>query len=295
MPFFPRDFPTFSEEGAYEEWRKKREEEQRGRWERRPKAKRESWDKLGTRSPWREDWEVVLGIEMPEKQSEKDKDKAKGQAKDGYGAEAPGGDPTVGEEHDVMSVDMEDPDSGLMSTQRDLPDPVMEQTLTISTTTEKKKGTKPWLLHGPEVATILTTAYQSLNPAFTLLSVLNQFRTKRGMDPLFLASSTAGPLSTVAGLTADDIMDGALVQIRLRMLTRGCPDELAIIYDVGEQEAIQWINASRREKKGEDWDMDAEISTTTEVRTFLLCLKLTTYDPSSYQNKSHLRATSLAM
>ena len=44
-----------------------RADEERDTWERKPPAKRPNYDKLGTRSPWRPDWDVVLGItEMPQ-------------------------------------------------------------------------------------------------------------------------------------------------------------------------------------------------------------------------------------
>lgn len=58
-PHFPRDYPcTF----AYGEFSADREVEERTRWERKPPAKRPNYTKLGTRSPWKPDWEVVLGI-----------------------------------------------------------------------------------------------------------------------------------------------------------------------------------------------------------------------------------------
>jgi ribonuclease P/MRP protein subunit POP1 len=58
-PDFPFDSPLTP---AYA-----REEEiagtvERERWERKPPAKRVEWDSVGTRSPWRADWEVVLGF-----------------------------------------------------------------------------------------------------------------------------------------------------------------------------------------------------------------------------------------
>lgn len=56
---YPRDFPYATE---YAEFMSNYEREERERWERKPPAKRPSWKKLGTHSPWCPDWEVVLGM-----------------------------------------------------------------------------------------------------------------------------------------------------------------------------------------------------------------------------------------
>jgi ribonuclease P/MRP protein subunit POP1 len=39
-----------------------RESADKSTWERKPPAKRVNFEALGTRSPWRADWEVVLGV-----------------------------------------------------------------------------------------------------------------------------------------------------------------------------------------------------------------------------------------
>ena len=39
-----------------------RADEERETWERKPPAKRPNWEKLGTRSPWAPDWNVVLRL-----------------------------------------------------------------------------------------------------------------------------------------------------------------------------------------------------------------------------------------
>lgn len=58
-PFFPFDYPCTP---SYEEVTSARERDEREKWGRKPPAKRPSWDKLGTRSPWKPDWDVVLGL-----------------------------------------------------------------------------------------------------------------------------------------------------------------------------------------------------------------------------------------
>lgn len=56
---FPFDFPLT---GAYEKEEELSQTVEKDRWERKPPAKRVAWETVGTRSPWRADWEVVLGF-----------------------------------------------------------------------------------------------------------------------------------------------------------------------------------------------------------------------------------------
>lgn len=63
VPYFPKDYPFAK---AAEEEEEERAQEEKERWERKPPAKRCNWEKVGTRSPWKPDWEVVLGIENTE-------------------------------------------------------------------------------------------------------------------------------------------------------------------------------------------------------------------------------------
>lgn len=57
--YYPRDYPFTRAYGAYA---LDRESTDKSAWERKPPAKRVNFEALGTRSPWRADWEVVLGI-----------------------------------------------------------------------------------------------------------------------------------------------------------------------------------------------------------------------------------------
>ncbi|KAJ6584902.1 ribonucleases P/MRP protein subunit POP1-domain-containing protein [Mycena capillaripes] len=60
--YFPRDYPLCA---SYDAYASARQTEEQARWERTPPAKRANYARLGTRSPWRADWGVVLGIEEP--------------------------------------------------------------------------------------------------------------------------------------------------------------------------------------------------------------------------------------
>lgn len=61
--YFPRDYPLCA---SYDAYASARETEEKARWERTPPAKRANYERLGTRSPWRADWDVVLGTEAPD-------------------------------------------------------------------------------------------------------------------------------------------------------------------------------------------------------------------------------------
>jgi ribonuclease P/MRP protein subunit POP1 len=63
LPYFPRDYPSTEQ---YTTYSKKREEEEKAEWERKPPAKRVNYEKMGTRSPWKPDWKVVLGLQTTE-------------------------------------------------------------------------------------------------------------------------------------------------------------------------------------------------------------------------------------
>ncbi|PFH53963.1 hypothetical protein AMATHDRAFT_136328 [Amanita thiersii Skay4041] len=59
LTYFPRDFPFTR---GYTTYSDERENDERGYWNRKPPAKRVNYTKLGIRSPWRADWEVILGL-----------------------------------------------------------------------------------------------------------------------------------------------------------------------------------------------------------------------------------------
>lgn len=193
-PYFPRDFPCTK---FYEKHWAERADDERAKWERTPPAKRANHEKLGTRSPWRADWEVVLGLAV-----------ASGVNKDLV--------PAQREPQDTMEVD-------------------------------RAPTVRPWLLRGPEVPAILAKVAQMFNHGAGLLAEINRVRMKRGMDALD-ASCRPG-----------DLLKGALVMVRVKMLGRGAPDDLANIYRVDDAEAKKWIK-----EKGGKRD-DTEIN---EVHTF---------------------------
>lgn len=61
--YYPRDYPFTR---AYNAYASDRESTDKSAWERKPPAKRVNFEALGTKSPWRADWEVVLGMSIQE-------------------------------------------------------------------------------------------------------------------------------------------------------------------------------------------------------------------------------------
>lgn len=191
--YFPRDFPATE---AYDEYTEDRADAEREIWERKPPAKRPNYDKLGTRSPWRPDWRVVLGIEeRPEPQ------------------------------------ELED----FVDTQRMVVDATAPAP---GATNAGDKKPEPWLLLGSDVPAIITAISSMPNPATGLLAQVNQARAKRKLGPLHPDSRP------------QQLMRGALVQVSFTISGRGCPDDLAVVYRVEDEEARAWMNAQAKRKKG---------------------------------------------
>lgn len=84
---FPRDYPTTN---SYIQYAKERATEEEEAWRRKPPAKRVNYMKLGNRSPWKADWEVVLGLKN-----------ADGVAEDLVTTQRP-----LNDEGDLMNIDL---------------------------------------------------------------------------------------------------------------------------------------------------------------------------------------------
>jgi len=138
---FPNDYPGVA---AYGIVTNDRAEQEKARWERTPPAKKPNYEKLGTRSPWLADWDVVLGLEKP---TATQTSSSRGQG-----------------------------DEELVTTQRETPpDP---DAMHID---GESSSIRPWLLRGPRVPAIVSNAF--ITPA-QFLGEINKLRTKIHMTPL---------------------------------------------------------------------------------------------------------------
>lgn len=188
---FPNDYPLVA---AYDIVANDRAEQEKARWERTPPAKKPNYEKLGTRSPWRADWGVVLGLEKP----------SATQASRGGGRE-----------------------EGLVTTQRENPD-AME-------VNEESSAVQPWLLRGPRGPTLLSNTF--VTPA-QFLCEINKLRSKNHMASLDVS------------LSAEDLMRSALLMVRTKMVRRGAPTDMAIIYKMDDPEARKWIKTFGKQSQG---------------------------------------------
>lgn len=183
VSFFPVDFPSTKACGA---WWATRGADERARWERKPKAKRVSYEKRGVRSAWVADWDVVLGLE-------------------GEGARAD------------------------------------ESEAQRSERAERVYG-KIWLLRGDGIEAALE--------AGAVDKLVTESRAKRSLPPL--------PDSD-----AKDLIQTALVSVRVHLVGRGAPGDVGLIYLVKDEERDEWERGLEADKND---SMDIDAPDLTEVR-----------------------------
>ncbi|KAK7681603.1 hypothetical protein QCA50_015336 [Cerrena zonata] len=216
-PNFPTDYPTTE---AYEDYAEKREEEERSRWERKPPAKRVNYPKLGIRSPWRADWEVVLGLTTPDEQNEN-------------------GDNAMDESEDLVPAQREALDLQAISNATSLVETEKQHDNEFPDSNQPR----PWLLQGSAVVPALDAAASTLIRSTGLVHYFNSQRAKRGLESLDFSHK------------AEDIWKTALVMVKLRMCGRGKPDDLAVLYRLTDEE---WRKAMLVAQKPSDMNLDDE-------------------------------------
>lgn len=203
---FPRDYPCTA---AYDEYSADRADEEEATWVRKPPAKRPNYEKLGSRSPFAPDWDVVLGVRDPADTSAADAS-------------------TIPGEFVPAQRDMD------VDTEAEAPDAAAPPESRAAATDDASPAVAPWLLRGPGTQAILAKATN----ADALLAELNRLRTKRGLEAL--------PLS----VSAEELWKHALVRVRVRMCGRGCPEDLAVLYAMDDDEAGKWLRTEHLRKKG---------------------------------------------
>ncbi|EKM51892.1 uncharacterized protein PHACADRAFT_127885 [Phanerochaete carnosa HHB-10118-sp] len=206
---FPHDYPCTE---SYEEYSDARAFEEQDAWGRKPPAKRPNYKRLGTRSPWKPDWGVVLGVQDTDEDA----------------STLPG--EFVPSQREAVDVD----DASEPPASHEEPAPPTGQVArTVGNGTDL--GVAPWLLRGSEICTVLDAAASGLDPSLGLFGQIARLREKRGLESL-----AARP---------EDVWKHALVRVRLRMCGRGCPDDLAVLYDMDDAEAAKWIKAEQAHRK----------------------------------------------
>ncbi|KAJ7601074.1 ribonucleases P/MRP protein subunit POP1-domain-containing protein [Mycena floridula] len=185
-PYFPRDYPTTS---RYNEYAESTASQDKDLWSRKPASKRVNYEKLRIRSPWKPDWDVVLGLKS---------------------APAPSGDST---------------DEDLLTTQR--------ETEPVSVVVALDPSVRPWLLQGPDITNLLANMTRWSGSAAVLLEELNKLRNKRNIPP-------------IETRLRDDVLRSALINVKVSMLTRGSPGDLAAIFGVPDDVVQRWSQKAKQ-------------------------------------------------
>lgn len=123
----------------------------------------------------------------------------------------------------------------------------------------------PWLLRLPSLSTTLLPSLltsPTTSPAETLLSEINAHRSKRNLAAL--------PLDQ-----AEDLFDGALVRVTVKICGRGVASEVGPIYlleedGVGREDERRWREGYGGGRKGRDVDHEEEVSAQNLFLPFLL-------------------------
>lgn len=255
VAYFPCDYPCTLSYDEYSDLRASREQEQ---WERKPPAKRPNYSKLGSRSPWEPDWDVVLGLRDPPVEGD-----------------PAGDDSTIPGEflpaQRDMDIDTED------SARPEAPSGSVEEPAAH----DNEIKIEPWLLQGPNMHATIEAITGKLNPVSGLFEQIDKLRQKRGMTSL----------TTI--VQPNDLWKNALVRVRLRLCGRGCPEDLAVIHGMEDDEAVKWIQAEQLRKKGASLNTE-EIEGETEVRIPWRCPNsMTDVLPHSYLSWHPLQTLSL--
>ncbi|THV05260.1 POP1-domain-containing protein [Dendrothele bispora CBS 962.96] len=215
--YFPRDYPSSE---AYDEYMEERAEKEKAKWERTPPAKRINYEKLGTRSPWMPDWEVVLGLEEHKspQEGEQEKDYVTTQRPDVAQVGLEDGDNDVGDQrHDEMDVDA------------------------------SSSGSQPWILTSPSIISQILSKSEK-DQARSLVACINECRNKRSLGDLSLEGGDVDSRS-------ETLLKSALIHVKVCMHSRGSPDDLAMIYAISDEELCEWREAISR-KSSDDGNID---------------------------------------
>jgi ribonuclease P/MRP protein subunit POP1 len=114
---------------------------------------------------------------------------------------------------------------------------------------------RPWILRGSDVPNIVASMSAVFNHGAILHSEINRLRVKRGHTP-FENSFKSG-----------DLLQGALVIVKITMCSRGSPQDLAIIHSLSDDVYRKWekvLNARRAGGRAQEQETQEE----TEVGAF---------------------------
>ncbi|KAL7409931.1 ribonucleases P/MRP protein subunit POP1-domain-containing protein [Mrakia frigida] len=235
---FPEDWAGTR---ASRRWWEEREEGLRERWMKKPPGKRENWGSCG--------WvggagEVVDGKKKEEEEGEMGVGKSPWKP-DWKGLVASARRRRRGEKM-----------AGVVETsEEELAINGVCDASTSTSTSSAPNLLTPWLLRLPSLSTTLlpNLLTSTTSPSETLLAEINAHRFKRNLDGL--------PLDQ-----AEDLFDGALVRVTVKICGRGVASEVGPIYlleedPVSREEERRWREGYGGGRKGREVDHDEEAET----------------------------------
>ncbi|KIM43164.1 hypothetical protein M413DRAFT_443976 [Hebeloma cylindrosporum] len=134
----------------------------------------------------------------------------------------------------------------------------------VSTQRETLQSTsstvRPWLFRGFDVPNIVAKMSSVFNHGAVLLSEINRLRVKRGHSPF------------PSSFKAADILQGALITVKITMCSRGSPKDLAILHSLsddvyGKWEKILSIRRSAGVAHGQEIPEETELTDTVPCQT----------------------------
>ncbi|GAA5918262.1 hypothetical protein JCM1841_002134 [Sporobolomyces salmonicolor] len=229
-PRFPEDYPGTQ---AFGEWEERREQSERGYWERRPPAKRPNYQKLGTKEPWRVEMEGVLERAWGEGGEEEQEE----------------GDLTAKEQEKGKGTEKQ-PAASCSAQTGILPPPP------AAATSSKTKEGGPYVVP-LKVAKEVVSAVASRQPTSPSSSAME-------LDPA--SSSSHNPAqslqhslfaawrsrSEMKENDAHHLLRDAMVRVRLTPYGRGVPEDLGLVYELEDEQMgeVRAKLAGRRKGKG---------------------------------------------
>ena len=227
---FPRDYPCTQ---AYDALADERAIQEEDKWTRKPPAKRPNYAKIGTRSPWKPDWDVVLGLAQP---SCHDAPGHEEDTEDLIPAQRyvrpPGKHYSTALPPPTAATEIE-PDNQHISGYI----PIRSYQAAKLPSELQLTGT-PWLFRGPDIPALLDKMSRMLAPSTALREHISALRTKKELGPL--EKSVSG----------EDLLKGALVMIKMILCGRGSPEDLANIYPMNDDDVKQWFRMQAWRRTG---------------------------------------------
>lgn len=129
------------------------------------------------------------------------------------------------------------------------------------TTMDQVYELHPWMLRGPDVASILETISKYINPVEALYSKINWLRAKRGFDSL------------PPDIPAEGLLKACLVSVQVKVCGRGTPEELAMICLPTSDELRAWAKGNQTGR----FDPPESLIEWKEVRLYFSVLSLLRY------------------